>query len=482
VSATTTKVLLESANFDFVSIRRTSRGLNLLSEASTRFSKGIHPEVVGPALGRACELLRLHAGATVCQGVVDAYPAPLAPPVVDLPMREVRRLLGADVPKAECVRILKALEYDVTETADGLRATVPPHRLDVEAGVADLIEDVVRHVGYDNLPATLLADELPEQETNEPLVFEERVRDLLVSVGLQEAVTYALTTPEAEKPLGLPERKHVELVNPISSERTVLRQSLLSGLLTAVAENLKHEDDVRLFEVGSVFLTRPEQRLPDEPRRLGVVLCGRRQPEVWDAPGAAVVPLDFYDLKGVVEALADGLHVAAAYRHESAPYLHPARCAALVLAGRVVGHFGQLHPRVAAAFGDSTARLSERQVLAGELDLEALRAAVPQRHKYVPVPRFPAALRDVAVVVDEGVTAERIEEEIRAAGGGLLRGVRLFDVYRGEGIPAGRKSLAYALAYQAADRTLTDKEVDRAHRQIEDRLKQTLKAAIRGKD
>jgi phenylalanyl-tRNA synthetase beta chain len=330
------------------------------------------------------------------------------------------------------------------------------------------------------LPATLLADQLPPQLGNPALAFEEKVRDLMVNVGLQEVITYALTTPEREAPLSLPPAEYVTLKNPISSDRTVMRHSLLTGVLEVAANNLRHTDDVRLFEIGSVYLPRPDAKLPDEPRRLGVVLCGKQAQEFWGEPAKGpAAALDFFDLKGVIEALADQLHLEqVAYRPApSVALLHPGQAAELVVGGKAVGVFGQLHPKVAEPFG-----LGGRQVLAGELDLDAIRAALPVRYLYKSVPRFPAALRDVAVIVDESVTAERVAKEIRAAGGDLLRDLRLFDLYRGDSIAAGLKSLAYALTYQAEDRTLTDKEVDKAHKKIEDRLKHVLKAQIRGQD
>jgi phenylalanyl-tRNA synthetase beta chain len=480
VSATTTNILLESANFDFISVRRTMRALNLPSEASVRFSRGIHPETVKPAAERAAELMCKHAGARVCRGLVDVYPAPLPPQVITLEMGEVRRLLGMDFPLAEAVRILHALEFKVEQTAAAtLRVTAPPHRLDIQEGSADLIEDLVRIHGYDRLPATLLADQLPEQSTNRPLVLEERVRDILVSAGLQEVITYALTVPEREKPLGLTATEYVRLVNPISSERVVMRQTVLAGVLEVAAANLRHAEEVCLFEVGPGYLSRQGEKLPDEPRRLALVLTGRRQPEFWGVAARSSGGVqDFFDLKAVVEALVSDLHLPdVSYRPSSAAYLHPGRAAELVIRGRAAGSFGQMHPTVAETYA-----LGNRAVLAGELDLEAILAEVPERYKYTPVPRFPAALRDIAVIVDEPVTAARIAGEIRTAGGDLLSGLRLFDVYRGESIPAGKKSLAYALSYQAQDRTLTDKEVDKAHKKIEDRLKHVLEAQIRGKE
>ncbi len=479
VSSVTTNVLLESANFDFLNIRRTIKALNLPSEASMRFSRGIHPEVVRPAAERAAELMRQFAGATVCRGIVDVYPAPPPPRVVGLKMSEVRRLLGMDVPLEEAARVLGALEFQVEQPSPTvLRVTAPTHRLDIQEGAADLIEDLARLHGYDRLPATLLADRLPPQTGNADLEFEERVRDLLVKSGLQETINYALTTPEREALLGVKPAEYVRLLNPISSERVVMRQSVLASVLDAAAANLRHETDVRLFEIGKVYIPKPEAKLPEEPRRLAVLLCGRRQSDFWGEPDKASAPIDFFDLKGVVEALAADLHLPAPiYRRSSVVCLHPGKAAEVEAGGRLIGYFGELHPKTAEVFD-----LAGRQVMVGEFNLEALQAVASARHSCTPVPRFPAAFRDVAVIVPAATPADRVEAEIRAGGGDLLRGVRLFDLYRGESIGPDVKSLAYALTSQADDRTLTDKEVDKAHKKIQDRLRHVLKAQIRGED
>jgi phenylalanyl-tRNA synthetase beta chain len=480
VTDKTSNVLLESASFDFVSIRRTSRAMDLPSEASMRFSKGIHPNMVPIALARASELFRQHAGGTVAKGVVDEYPAPPAARIVELKMSEVARVLGVALPIEECERILTTLDFHVERVGtDALRATVPPFRLDVQEGPADLIEDLVRLYGYDKLPQTLLKDQLPAQLSHDDLRLEESLRDRLVALGVQEAINYSLTTPEREAPLAAGD-EYVTLQNPISSERTVMRRTLLSGLLDSASRNLRSlaTDSVRLFEVGSVYLPRKDNKLPEEPRRLAVVMSGKRGVEFWGDGGAKVGSLDFYDLKGAVEAILADLHLPqVTYRPAKPAMLHPGKAAEVVCGERVLGVLGELHPKVAEAFD-----LGGKAVQVVDLDLAAIRAVMPPRFAYKPISTYPPALRDVAVVVPDSVSGERVEAEIRAAGGELLHGVRLFDVYVGESIPAGHKSLAYALSYQAEDRTLTDKEVDRAHKSIEGRLRNVLKAQIRGQD
>ncbi len=485
VSEQTTNVLLESASFDAVSVRLTAREFNVPSEASARFSRGVHPEIVKPASERAAELMRLHAAGRVSRGVVESYPAPLPVQQVSLELEEIRQVLGIKkFPQSEAVRILRALEFEVEASApDSLLVKVPPHRLDIQAGSADLIEELARIHGYDKLPATLLADELPEQHANLPLLLEERVRDILVTAGLQEVITYSLTMPEREAPLDLAETPYVRLKNPISAERVALRHSVLASVLEVTAANLRHGADARLFEIGQVYLPKAGQKLPDEPRRLAFVLTGRRHPDFWKAVPADNA-LDFFDLKGIVETLAADLHLPeVTYQPSKASYLHPGRAANLVIQGKPVGGFGELHPRLPGKFvavDDLFKPLVGHTLLVGELDLEAILAAVPERYAYGALSPFPPALRDVAVIVPQATPAYSVVTEIRAAGADLLRGVRLFDHYKGDSIPAGTKSLAYALTYQAADRTLTDKEVDKAHKKIEERLKQVLKAQIRG--
>jgi phenylalanyl-tRNA synthetase beta chain len=484
VTEKTKTILLESAAFDFVSVRKTARQFNLFSEASTRFSRGVPSELAKSAATRAADLFRQYAGGEVLSGIIDNYPAPPAAQVVELHRSEIARLLGFDVPAAEVERVLTALQFQLKPETFGWTVTVPRTRLDIQAGAADLIEELARVYGYDKLPERLLPQELPEPKGNRDLELEDKVRDILAHQGLQEAITYSLTSPEAEAKLvaggDAPAVTHLALLNPISPERSVMRRTLLPGLLEVAARNLLTADGVAMYELGFVYLPKAGEKLPNEPRRLAIVLCGRRSPTAWDDPqGVKPAQCDFYDLKGVVESIATDLHLSSvAYEAvREVPMMHPGRTAVVKLGEQVVGALGELHPKVAANFG-----LAERAVQVAELDLDAILAAVPDRFPYKPFSIHPPAKRDVAVIVPADTPAERVLAEIRTAGGELLVGAELFDLYTGEGIPAGTKSLAFALTYQAADRTLSDKEIAKAHEKVEGRLRHVLKAQIRGKD
>jgi phenylalanyl-tRNA synthetase beta chain len=325
-----------------------------------------------------------------------------------------------------------------------------------------------------------MPQELPEPRGNRAIELEERVRDLLVDQGLQEAITYSLTSPEAEESFLGERMNHVTLVNPISPERSVMRRSMLPGLLAVVRKNLETTDTVAMFELGFVYEPKAGAKLPDEHRRIAVILCGRRAPAAWDDPqGVKPARADFFDLKGVIQSLGDDLHLVqvsfAAVK--SLSWLHPGRAASLNANGRTVGVFGELHPKTAAKFG-----LGEREVQVAELDLDAILAAVPDRYPYRRFSTFPPAKRDVAVIVPADMPVDRVRDEIRAAGGELLTGEELFDLYVGEGIPAGTKSLAFALTYQSPGGTLTEREIGKAHERVEGRLRHVLNAQIRGKD
>jgi len=472
VTATTKTILLEAADFDFVSIRKTARKFNLFSEASTRFSRGIHPETVTLAAKRAVELLQRHAGATIVGGLVDVYPAPLPVQTVALNRSEIERVLGWLPSNEEIVPVLEALEFKLAETLWGWTVTVPPTRLDVQAGAADLIEEIARIHGYDHLPSRLLPLELPPQAGNAGLTAESKLQDALVALGLQEIIQYSLTSEAAEIAFAQQLGDPVKLLNPISPERAAMRRTLLPGLVEVAVRNLKEQPGVALFELGPVYLKNGD-KLPDEPKKLGILLAGRRNIAAWDDPLAVEPPAhDFFDLKGIVEQLLPaGASFEPAKDH---PAFHPGRTARIRVGETIIGILGELHPKLLLPL-----KLGDKTLIAAELDVALLTQA--NAGKFRPISSFPKALRDLAVVVAEDVPASTVLAELRTAGADVLEAAELFDVYRGESIPAGTKSLAYALTYRTVDKPLTDKEVDKAHGKIEGRLKHVLGATIRGK-
>ncbi len=487
VSDTTTNVLLEAAAWNFINIRRTVQAQQLAtSEAGYRFSRGVHPALASRGNLRAIELMRQLAGGTVASGMIDEYPAPPEEVAVDLPLAEIPRYLGIEIPTAEVVRILTALEFAVedsvsSEDGEALRVVVPDHRMDVGTGVvgiADLIEEIARIYGYENIPETQITDTTPLQRGNPALEAEGRVCDTLAKLGLQEVVTYRVTTPEREARARAPEaptdeRPYVTLSNPISVERTSMRHELLPSVLEIAERNARVRDRLALFEVGPVYLPVAGEELPAEPQRLAIVLTGARESESWT--GADTAAMDFYDLKGVLEGLAADLHLAGVtFERGEHPSFHPGRTARLVAGGRPLGELGELHPRVRAAYD-----LPDQPVLAADLDLEALLGALPTVRAVSDVPRYPAVLEDLAVVVGDGVSAAQVEALINAAGGRSLREVKLFDLYRGEQVGPGQRSLAYRLTYQSDERTLTDKAVAKIRRKIVQRLERELGAELR---
>ncbi len=493
VTQHSTAILLEGAAWDFISIRRAVQALKLPSEASSRFSRGVHPSMTVRAVARAAALM-----AELCEGeasrdVVDAYPRKAPRITVELPLARVEALLGAPIPEREVVRILERLEFEVeapkaaravrraakAKPEPVLHVTVPDHRLDIGRGVtgqADLIEEIARVYGYERIPEAQMASLLPPQRDNPDLEREEAVRDLLVQAGLQEVITYRFTSPEREaqlEPQGEPlaRERYVEIANPISPDRGVLRRSLLASVLEVAGRNAALRPRVAVFEIGPIFLPGPEE-LPEEPPRLVLVLSGTRYSSHWS--GVSESLMDFYDLKGVLEVLVGGLHVGemtlASADHAS---FHPGKSASISIGGRALGVMGEMHPAVAQRYGFS------QPVLAADLDLAALFERIPPRFTIAPILGVPPVLEDLAVVVDEAVPAGRVMQVAREAGAPLVREVRLFDVYRGAQAGEGKKSLAISLTFQAEERTLTDVEVARVRQGIVHALEEGLGARIR---
>ncbi len=502
VNDATATVLLEAANFHFLSIRRTTQNLKLSSEAGSRFGKQVDPELTVVALARAGQLLEDLAGGKVRPEYGDIYPSRPQPKTIELDPTYVNRLLGVNVPVEEMVRILRALEFDVDESgrageqeSGGTRAfahsptlvvTPPSHRQDV--GIpADLVEEIGRIYGYDRMPHTLLEDALPPQRRNVSLEGEEKVRDVLVGAGLTEIITYSIVDitddarVRADKAAADP-AEYVKVLNPLSSDRAHLRRSLLPGLLNTARANLRFTDRVAVFEIGRAFFPRPGEILPAEPRRLAALMVGPREPQGWQPRDAT--PLGFFDLKGIVETLLARLELKDAsgslgqgitWERGEHPATYPGRTARLLIEGKDVGVIGELHPAVRTAFD-----LPNVPIAVMELDLDGMLDGWGSAQPMADISIQPSVYEDLAIIVDEAVPAAQVAGLVRRSGGKLLVDVRLFDVYRGGQIAAGKKSLAYSLTFQAPDRTLTDEDTKKLRGKIVGRLEREVGATLRG--
>lgn len=483
VTEATSSVLLESANFNPVSIRRTSSGLRLRSEASMRFERGLAPELTLPALRRATRLMLQIAGGTAAAGLADAYPEPSPVRVIRLRTSAVRQLLGLEVSQEQIIRVLTSLAFDCDPAGAGeIAVTVPYWRLDVREP-ADLAEEIARVTGYDAIPMTTLSSELPRQPADTGLAFREQVRDLMVAGGMQEIITYSLTSREKLARAASADNA-IRVANPLSAELEYLRTSLRPGLLAALAANQKYEDGgIRLFEIGRVFLGRGHD-LPEEREVLAGVISGPRGALSWLGEKGQS---DFFDAKGTVEAVLSRLGVEARCEAGADGKLLPGRTARIV-AGEtsagpvaegaatpgpaVLGIVGELHPGVAESF-----ELLPQPVAIFEIDIERLAASAGARRGFRPLSRFPRSVRDIAVLVDVQAPASRMLDIIRRAP--LVSHVYLFDVYSGKQVPAGRKSLAFRIAYQSEARTLTEEELEAAEGRILSRLEKETGAARR---
>jgi len=469
VTEGTVNLLLEAANFDGVNVRATSRSLKLRTEASARFEKGISPELALAGARRAAMLLAEITGGRVHVGWADEYPRPQEPARVRFRPEQVDRLLGVHVPLQEMESILKRLDFQVRVQDDGEWDLLPPvFRLDV--GIPeDVAEEVGRMYGYDKVPPTLPGRRQTSWRPFRPSL-ERRLdplRHAMAGAGFTEVVTPALTSGAQLDRLevgGLAMR----VVNPVTDDQDSLRTSLIPSLLRVAAHNRNHErPSVAVFEVGRAYLRRPDDPggQPEEPLRLSAVRSGLGTAEAGR--------LAFLELKGALERALDALAPAAVtYERDASAQFHPGRCARVLVCGQAVGHIGELHPTVVEEFD------LEGRVVALELGLEpALDIDLPRRAR--PLPKFPAVGRDLAVVVAEDAEAGPLLRAIKAAGGELLESASAFDEYRGSQVPEGRKSVAFALTFRSAERTLTDAEVDRELESIRSALAKQHGATFR---
>ncbi len=479
VTARTVDILLESAYFEPSGIRRTSRLHGLRTEASHRFERGADPGIVACAADRAAALIAQVSGGAVAPGAIDVYPALVARPAIRLDPARANAILGIDLPAATMVDLLGRVGIEAVATGGAITATPPSWRPDLTIDV-DLIEEIARLHGYDRIPVTLPTARLQPPEVPPDRQLQGTARQALTALGYHEAITYRFISPGWGDRLRLaaedPRRRFVQLRNPPREEQAAMRTSLVPGLVETGLQNFRRgQVDLRLFEVGKVFF-RSSAELPEERLVVGALLSGAGEPGLWGKGR----PAEFHDAKGAVEALLErtGIEGARFVAEGTSPFLHPGASARALWEKGVLGEVGKLHPELTAAL-----ELPEN-VYVLELDgAEMLRAAGGRARVFSPLPRFPGASRDLAVVLDAGIEAGRLVEEIRGiADAGLqatLRDIAIFDVYRGEGIEEGKKSVGLRLFYQAEDRTLTDAEVSAFQETILSRLSGTFGAGLR---
>ncbi|MBO4353066.1 MAG: phenylalanine--tRNA ligase subunit beta, partial [Eggerthellaceae bacterium] len=524
--------LLEAATFEHGRTSRTSRNLGLISESSMRYERGVDDNPIAAYSAAAAALIAEVSGGTVCPGIVDVYPKITEPRELQFRIPRFTQMMGVEVPREDIIDILERLDCEVypqgqtplghvekrlheriaslhdtsaeedMDDENVLLVVAPTCRPDLEREI-DLYEEVLRLWGMDVVPPTLPSSPDRVGALTEAQLLARKINRTLTAAGLNETTTYSFTDPADLIKLRLveelPSGAHaaadaaprfgdfapasgisgdpVELINPMNAEQSIMRQTIIPGLLHSVAYNQAHGvKNVQLYETGKVFFAHEGKKQPKEREKVAGVLAGAMDDPSWNVAPAA---FDFFDGKGIVESLARELALPKmryrALAADDAPFLQPGRAAEVLSGGTVLGWVGELHPLAVDAF-EATA-----PVVAFELDVEALGKAARIARDYVDVPEFPPVEADLAFVVDESVTNERLVQCITSAGGKLLSNVRLFDVYRDEKrLGAGKKSMAYALTYRAADRTLTGEEVEKTQAKLIKKVCGATGAEVRG--
>ena len=477
IENTTTQVLIESAYFSPASIRKTAKKLGLGTDASHRFERGADPERTIRALDRAAQLMLEVAGGTLISGYIDEHPVQIQNPPIRLSVAGANRHLGLELGRDQMADLLESVEFAVEKQGNlSLRVTPPSFRADVSRP-EDLMEEIARLWGYDRIPVTF--PPIPAQGiAPAPRVeLRNRIRDILSASGFAEVITYSFIDAGSCDKLGLkpddPRRSMVKILNPISEEMSVMRTSLIPGVLETMSRNLARQNrNLKLFETGRIFLSKGQDSLPDQPEMLSGLWTGTRSDISWHEKES---PCDFYDLKGITEGLCRRLGISteiAALPDADCNYTRPGYTARILAQGQTLGIIGQVHPRVAEAYD------LKQTAWVFELDLEALRPLVSDVKKAMPLPRYPSVSRDITLIVEKRTQAWDLLKYVRNAGEELVEDVFLFDVYEGKNIPQDRKSVSFRIVYRSSESTLEDETVSPVHRKISDMLVQQFNAAF----
>ncbi len=468
----TVDVLLESAYFHPPSIRKTSKDLGMHTEASHRFERGADPEGVIPAINRAAQLIVEIAGGEICSGIVDAYPGKQEATNIKFRPERANFVLGTEISDTEMRDILSRLGFTVS---DAFEVTVPTFRPDVSQEI-DLVEEIARVYGFDNIPTTLPRGDIPIPKVDPKEDLRERVKTYLLQCGMMEAMNYAFYHPDVFDRIRLestdPLRQAVQIANPLSEDQSIMRTTLLPSLLANAQRNRNHQiNDVQFFECSKVFIPSGTDEYPNEPERVAGIIAGNLGAGVYGDP---LRPADFFDIKGIVEGMLDRCGISDyIIAHTDRPVFHPGRRAEVRIEDEVLCVFGEVHPEVLENYD-----LPHKAYLF-ELNFERLVSMVEPTKQFETIPIYPSVNRDLAIVLDADTPASRPTEIIKSAGGELVSGLHLFDVYTGEQVPKGKKSLAFAIEYRSAAETLTDEIVDRVHGGILEQLERELGATLR---
>ncbi|HGO3757168.1 TPA: phenylalanine--tRNA ligase subunit beta [Staphylococcus aureus] len=454
----TSNIVIEGAIFDSVSIRHTSRRLNLRSESSSRFEKGIATEFVDEAVDRACYLLQTYANGKVLKdrassGELGAFITP-----IDITADKINRTIGFDLSQNDIVTIFNQLGFDTEINDDVITVQVPSRRKDITIK-EDLIEEVARIYGYDDIPSTLpVFEKVTSGQLTDRQYKTRMVKEVLEGAGLDQAITYSLVSKEDATAFAMQQRQTIDLLMPMSEAHASLRQSLLPHLIEAASYNVARKNkDVKLFEIGNVFFANGEGELPDQVEYLSGILTGDYVVNQWQGKKETV---DFYLAKGVVDRVSEKLNLEFSYRRADIDGLHPGRTAEILLENKVVGFIGELHPTLAA-------ENDLKRTYVFELNFDALMAVSVGYINYQPIPRFPGMSRDIALEVDQNIPAADLLSTIHAHGGNILKDTLVFDVYQGEHLEKGKKSIAIRLNYLDTEETLTDERVSKVQAEIE---------------
>lgn len=476
VSPATINVFLEAACFNPLSIRKTAKELDLKTESSYRFERGIDPNAVIQALNRAAYLMQTLANAKVSQGYLDVYPSPAEPVVIKTSYARINAWLGTDLPNAEIRHYLEQVVMTVVEAGEQIEVGVPSFRRDIHH-MADLAEEVARLSGYDRIPVTIPRTNAIGERTLFQK-FQQTLRRALQGNGLSEIITYSLYSKATYKRLGLSSEDRlsqtVDLMIPLNEDQAVMRTTLVHGMLEALAFNIKRRQiDLALFEIARVYYPKKNAILPEEILHLSIGLTGCRCHSGWNQARDQV---DFYDIKGIVELIADkfNLPMPLEYQRSARPYLHPGQSAEVFFEGESLGYLGQIHPKVATEY-----ELTQ-PVFFLELNLNRLAQLGQRDLVFKALPKYPAIERDLALVLPLEIQAQDVIRQIRELGGALIEKVELFDVYQGEQVLENTRSLAFHLTYRSMDRTLQDQEVQEIQSELLKKLHQRYGATVRG--